>query len=189
MALSFVAEAEDQGGAGAGTDSSSAQPALAHPTPSFWPGLTLFLVVVIGFACYRHDLCFVWDDSASMAGSLARSRWMRELHKSETPPSALTTVGRIFEEAFGHVAGNGYRPMAALFSDLSFWLLVDSDGPSWLHLLLAGAGYGCQCWLPWRYSAISGCANPAGIGRRVSRSSLFCFWGRGFASFSESCRC
>jgi hypothetical protein len=139
MALSFVAEAENHSGADAGTDSPSRQP---HPTPGLWPSLILFFVAAIGFACYRHDLCFVWDDSASMTGSLARSRWMRELHKSETPPSPMTTTGHILEEVFGRVAGNGYRPMAALFSHLSYWLLVDSDAPSMLHLLLAGAGYG-----------------------------------------------
>jgi len=102
--------------------------------------LVLFLAVTVGFAWYRSSVPYIWDDSPSIVGSLSRAEWVKELQSNDT--NYFRTVTHIFQGAFGSVSGGGYRPLASIYSSLTYWLLVEPDVPSISHLLFVGTIYG-----------------------------------------------
>jgi hypothetical protein len=113
--------------------------------PRRWGVFALFLAVTLLFSWYRHCVCFIWDDSANLSAGLAQSRWVQELHQAGAGSELANRLEHLWQDTFGHVSGGGYRPLATVYSLLTYALFLDpraDAGPSLPHLLFVGTIYG-----------------------------------------------
>ncbi|HEX4072728.1 MAG TPA: hypothetical protein VHX68_16215 [Planctomycetaceae bacterium] len=81
----------------------------SNGTQARWLRLSvLFLLVSAGYVVWRGQNYIVWDDTSSSSFN----RYSNHLHYSWSKPKFLASLT---DEMFGHLQGDGYRPLSALY--------------------------------------------------------------------------
>ena len=106
--------------------------------------VVLFLAIAVGFVWYRHVPYLIWNDTSVVFAGQDPKEWLQGVDSRQASLSVHPwhTLARMVPATFGTLQGDGYRPVASLGCQVSFWLFYDPRGPTFFHLLLVGGVYG-----------------------------------------------